>query len=402
MDSEKRQRIYKTTMLVVLTVLITFLVTTLFMYQYMKNGEGTKYILVSNDDSSIGADLAKYRAIIDQYYLGEIDEQKLRDGAIKGYVEGLGDEYSQYITKEEYEEFSANIMGNYVGIGIYMAVYKDSEEIVVLATMPDSPAEKAGLQSGDIITKVNDVAYTGDELDTASNAIKGEAGTKVTLEIQRGEELLTFEIERQKVIVNPVTSEVLENNIGYISLVSFDEECSEQFKEKYEELASQGIKGLIIDLRNNGGGIVQEALTIANYIVPKGKDLLITVNKNEKEVIEKATEDPIITVPVVVLVNENSASASEILVGALKDNGCATIIGKRTFGKGVIQEVLKLSDGSGIKLTTEEYYTPNRTKINKVGIEPDITVELPEDVVPSYNIDREDDTQLQRAIEELK
>lgn len=372
------------------------------MYQYMKNGEGTKYILVSNDDSSIGADLAKYRAIIDQYYLGEIDEQKLRDGAIKGYVEGLGDEYSQYITKEEYEEFSANIMGNYVGIGIYMAVYKDSEEIVVLATMPDSPAEKAGLQSGDIITKVNDVAYTGDELDTASNAIKGEAGTKVTLEIQRGEELLTFEIERQKVIVNPVTSEVLENNIGYISLVSFDEECSEQFKEKYEELASQGIKGLIIDLRNNGGGIVQEALTIANYIVPKGKDLLITVNKNEKEVIEKATEDPIITVPVVVLVNENSASASEILVGALKDNGCATIIGKRTFGKGVIQEVLKLSDGSGIKLTTEEYYTPNRTKINKVGIEPDITVELPEDVVPSYNIDREDDTQLQRAIEELK
>lgn len=402
MDSEKRQRIYKTIMLVILTALLTFLITTVVLYRHMKDNGETKYILVNNQDSSISGDISKYRAIIDQYFLGEIDEQKLRDGAIKGYIEGLGDEYSQYITKDEYADFEANVMGNYVGIGIYMAVYKNSDEIVIISPMKESPAEKAGLQSGDIITKVDGITYTGDELDTASSKIKGEEGTTVSLEIKRGEETFTVDIVRQKVIVNPVTSEVLEGNVGYISLVSFDEDCSIEFKQKYEELVSKGIKSLIIDLRNNGGGLVKEALTIADYIVPEGKDLLITVNKKENETVEKATKKPIVTVPVVVLVNENSASASEILAGALKDNECATIIGTKTYGKGVIQEILKLTDGSALKLTTEEYYTPSRTKINKIGIEPDIAVELPEGVTPSYNIEREKDTQLQRAIEELK
>lgn len=402
MDSEKRQRIYKTIMLIILTALLTFLITTVVLYRHMKDNGETKYILVNSQDSSISGDISKYRAIIDQYFLGEIDEQKLRDGAIKGYIEGLGDEYSQYITKDEYADFEANVMGNYVGIGIYMAVYKNSDEIVIISPMKESPAEKAGLQSGDIITKVDGITYTGDELDTASSKIKGEEGTTVSLEIKRGEETFTVDIVRQKVIVNPVTSEVLEGNVGYISLVSFDEDCSIEFKQKYEELVSKGIKSLIIDLRNNGGGLVKEALTIADYIVPEGKDLLITVNKKENETIEKATKEPIVTVPVVVLVNENSASASEILAGALKDNECATIIGTKTYGKGVIQEILKLTDGSALKLTTEEYYTPSRTKINKIGIEPDIVVELPEGVTPSYNIEREKDTQLQRAIEELK
>lgn len=402
MDSEKRQRIYKTIMLVILTALLTFLITTVVLYRHMKDNGETKYILVNNQDSSISGDISKYRAIIDQYFLGEIDEQKLRDGAIKGYIEGLGDEYSQYITKDEYADFEANVMGNYVGIGIYMAVYKNSDEIVIISPMKESPAEKAGLQSGDIITKVDGITYTGDELDTASSKIKGEEGTTVSLEIKRGEETFTVDIVRQKVIVNPVTSEVLEGNVGYIGLVSFDEDCSIEFKQKYEELVSKGIKSLIIDLRNNGGGLVKEALTIADYIVPEGKDLLITVNKKENETVEKATKKPIVTVPVVVLVNENSASASEILAGALKDNECATIIGTKTYGKGVIQEILKLTDGSALKLTTEEYYTPSRTKINKIGIEPDIAVELPEGVTASYNIEREKDTQLQRAIEELK
>ena len=402
MDSEKRQRIYKTVMLVVLTMLITFLVTTIVLYRYIKKDGDTKYILVSNNDDSIGSDLAKYKAIIDQYYLGEVDEQKLREGAIKGYVEGLGDEYSQYISKEEYSDFSANVMGNYVGIGIYMAVYKDSDEIVIIAPMKGSPAEEAGLQSGDVITKVDGVAYTGEELDTASNKIKGEAGTTVNLEIKRGEETFTLDIVRRKVVVNPLTSEVLEGNIGYIGLASFDEDCSIEFKQKYEELVSKGIKALIIDLRNNGGGLVNEALNIADYIVPKGKELLITVNKKESEKIETAKQDPIITMPVVVLVNENSASASEILVGALKDNECATIVGTKTYGKGVIQEILRLTDGSALKLTTEEYYTPSRAKINKIGIEPNITVELPDDVASSYNVEKQKDTQLQKAIERLK
>lgn len=403
MDSEKKQRIYKSIMLVILVALITFVVTTVFMYQYLRTDENTKYILVSNEDSSIGAELSKFRTIIEQYYLGEIDDEKLREGAISGYVGGLGDEYSQYITKEKYNEFEANVMGNYVGIGIYMAVYKDSEEIVIISPIKNSPAEKAGLLSGDIITKVDGVEYKGvDGLEEASNKIKGEAGTIVNLEVKRDGKILTFEIAREKVIMNPITSEVLESNIGYLQVMSFDEESSIEFKEKYEDLKNKGIKSLIIDLRNNGGGIVQEALNIADYIVPKGSSLMITVNKKEKEVVEVAKKEPIIDIPVIVLVNENSASASEILVGALSENNCATIVGTKTYGKGVIQDILKLTDGSALKLTTEEYFTPNRNKINKIGIEPDVVVELPEDVQTSYNIERSKDTQLNKAIEMLK
>lgn len=392
MNKEKTQRIYKIIMLIALVAFITFIITTVFLYN--TNLGNTKYVLVSNNDNTIAGELARFRTIIDEYYLGEVDENKLKESAIKGYVEGLGDEYSEYITKEEYEEYEINIMGNYVGIGIYMSVYKDSDEIVVLSPIEDSPAESAGILTGDIILKVDGIEYDGEHLDEASAAIKGEEGTKVKIEIKRNEEIMELEIERKKVIVNPVKSEVKENNIGYIKLTSFDEETSKIFKEKYEELQKQNIQSLIIDLRDNGGGIVQEALTIADYMLEKDSKMLITVNKKENEVIETAKTDPIITIPVVLLVNENSASASEILAGALKDNNRAKIVGTKTYGKGVIQELLRLKDGSAIKLTTEEYYTPNRTKINKVGIEPDELVENKKD--------EKTDLQLQKAIEMVK
>lgn len=392
MNKEKTQRIYKIIMLIALVAFITFIITTVFLYN--TNLGNTKYVLVSNNDNTIAGELARFRTIIDEYYLGEVDENKLKESAIKGYVEGLGDEYSEYITKEEYEEYEINIMGNYVGIGIYMSVYKDSDEIVVLSPIEDSPAESAGILTGDIILKVDGIEYDGEHLDEASAAIKGEEGTKVKIEIKRNEQIMELEIERKKVIVNPVKSEVKENNIGYIKLTSFDEETSKIFKEKYEELQKQNIQSLIIDLRDNGGGIVQEALTIADYMLEKDSKMLITVNKKENEVIETAKTDPIITIPVVLLVNENSASASEILAGALKDNNRAKIVGTKTYGKGVIQELLRLKDGSAIKLTTEEYYTPNRTKINKVGIEPDELVENKKD--------EQTDLQLQKAIEMVK
>lgn len=392
MNKEKTQKIYKIIMLIALVAFITFIITTVFLYN--TNLGNTKYVLVSNNDNTIAGELARFRTIIDEYYLGEVDENKLKESAIKGYVEGLGDEYSEYITKEEYEEYEINIMGNYVGIGIYMSVYKDSDEIVVLSPIEDSPAESAGILTGDIILKVDGIEYDGEHLDEASAAIKGEEGTKVKIEIKRNEQIMELEIERKKVIVNPVKSEVKENNIGYIKLTSFDEETSKIFKEKYEELQKQNIQSLIIDLRDNGGGIVQEALTIADYMLEKDSKMLITVNKKENEVIETAKTDPIITMPVVLLVNENSASASEILAGALKDNNRAKIVGTKTYGKGVIQELLRLKDGSAIKLTTEEYYTPNRTKINKVGIEPDELVENKKD--------EQTDLQLQKAIEMAK
>ena len=239
-------------------------------------------------------------------------------------------------------------------------------------------------------------------MTTASNSIKGEEGTKVKLTILRGTETLDVEITRSKINTNPVIAEKLENNIGYLEISSFDEGTAEEFKTKYESLKEQGITSLIIDLRNNGGGLVDEALQIADYIVPKGKELLITVDKNNNEVIEKAEEDVLIDMPIVVLVNENSASASEILAGALKDLDEATLVGTTTYGKGVIQQVLSLRNGSGLKVTVEEYYTPNRNKIDGVGIEPDEKVELPETVENPLSVSREEDTQLQKAMELLK
>lgn len=404
MEINKKQLIYKAIMLVVLTILITMIVTASLMHRNIEQNENIKYVLVSDEQSGVGEDISYLKKIIDKYYLGEVDEEKLKNAALKGYVDGLGDEYSSYISKDEYDDFNANIIGNYVGIGIYMAVYKGTDEIVIISTMKESPAEEAGILAGDIIEKIDGVSYKGtDELESAAKYIKGEEGTKVSLEIKRDEEILNFDIVRRKVIINPITAKVLdEYDIGYIQITSFDENCSKDFLDKYKELQSNGVKSLIIDIRNNGGGIVNEALNIADYIVPKDKSLMVTINKSGEEKITKSKENPIISIPVIVLANENSASASEILIGALKDNNCGKFVGTKTYGKGVIQEILKLKNGSALKLTTEEYFTPNRTKINKVGIEPDENVELPEGVKTSYNIDLKDDTQLNKAIEMLK
>ena len=197
---------------------------------------------------------------------------------------------------------------------------------------------------------------------------------------------------------NVKESEVLDNNVGYISLPSFTENSSKEFKKNYENLKKQNIKSLIIDIRNNGGGIVKEALDMLDYILDKDKIMMITVNKQNKEEIEKTKTTSSVDVPIVVLVNENSASASEIFAGALKENNKATIVGEKTYGKGVIQELLRLADGSGIKITTEEYFTPNKNKINKEGISPDVEVVLPENL---SSTDKKDDTQLKKAIEVL-
>lgn len=401
----KRQRIYKIIMLVVLTAFITFISTTIYISNKYELGSSNKTIssllTKSSEEDSLTKSLKSIEELMKKYYLNDIDEQKAIDGAIAGYVNSLGDEYTEYIPAKEMKEYTEQIMGNYVGIGIYMVKNTEKNTIDVLAPIKESPAEEAGLLPGDSITKVDEVEYTGDDMTAAANAIKGQEGTKVKLEILRGTEKLNFEITRKKITTNPVVAEKLENNIGYLEISSFDEGTATDFKTKYENLKSQGITSLIIDLRNNGGGLVDEALSIADYIVPKGKELLITVDKNNKEEIEKAKIDPIIDMNIVVLVNENTASASEILAGCLKDLEEATIVGTKTYGKGVIQQVISLKTGAGIKVTVEEYYTPNRTKINKVGIEPNEIINLPESV-NSLTVTREQDTQLQKAIEILK
>ena len=398
MKKQTTYKIYKTIMIIVLTAFITFIITSIGMYKYIEN-DGKLAALADSTSNDIAINLAKYKEIINKYYLGEVDEEKLKEGAIKGYIEGLDDPYTEYISKEEMEEYMEDTLGNYVGIGIYMTADKKSDKVKVLSPIKDSPAEKAGIEPGDIIVSVNGKTYNSSEMSTMTNDIKGEEGTEVEITILRGTETKEFKIKREKIKVNPVESKVLENNIGYIKFTSFDETTAEDFKTKYEELKKSKIKSLIIDLRNNGGGLVDQALKIADYMTEKDSVLLYEVDKKGNEEVKKSENNPIISESVIILTNENTASASEILAGALKDLGKAKIVGTKTYGKGVIQQILSVKDGSGIKLTVEEYQTPNRNKINKIGIEPDETVELPSDVESVINVPEEKDTQLQKAKE---
>lgn len=400
MEKEKKIKVYKILMLVVLSVFITFMITSISLYTYFTKNPIS--ISAKSNNKDISNKLDKYREIIDKYYLGEVDESKLEEGAIKGYIEGLDDSYTEYISKEDMDSYLDDTMGNFVGIGIYMIKNTKYDKIQVLSTIKGSPAEEAGIQSGDLIVSVDGVEYKADDMTTVSNKIKGEEGTKVTIELLRGSENIKYELTRSKVKVNQVEGKVLSNDIGYIKFTSFDETTAEDFKKQYQELAKKNIKSLIIDLRNNGGGIVDQALEIADYIADKDSVLLYEVDKNNKETVRKAKTDPIINMPIVILTNENTASASEILAGALKDLGKAKTVGTTTYGKGVIQQILKLNDGSGLKITIEEYQTPNKNKINKVGIEPDEKVELPDSVESIFTIKESEDTQLQKAIDMLK
>lgn len=405
MEEKKRYKVYKIIMLIVLVAFITFMITSIGLYQYFVKGDNlNKHLLLSASPESkdIANSLDTYKAILDKYYLDEINEEDLKEGAIRGYIEGVGDKYTEYISKEEMQEYMEDTKGNFVGIGIYMIQDKKSDKIMVVAPIKNSPAEKAGVQAGDLILAVDEQECTANDMNTISSKIKGEAGTTVKLKLQRGNETLELDIKRESVTVNPVESKMLESNIGYIKFTSFDENTSEDFKKNFETLQKQGAKSLIIDLRNNGGGIVDEALKIADYIAEKDSVLLYEVDKENKEVVKKSENAPIIKMPIILLTNENTASSSEILAGALKDLGKAKIVGVKTYGKGVIQEILTLPDGSGIKITTEKYLTPNKTEINKVGIEPDEKVELPEDLENVLEIEEKDDTQLQKAIQMLK
>lgn len=393
-------KIYRIFMTILITVFISSGVTAIAINKYYNENpveiEKIKEIKVETVENEV--DLPDYlktlKAYIDLYYKGEINDEDLVTGAIKGYVDGLGDKYTVYYTPDEMEEFEIATEGNYIGIGVYMGVVASDGTIMIIAPIPGSPAEEAGIKSGDIIIKVDGVAYSGDEMEKASNYIKGEAGTKVNLEIERDGEILNFEVERKEIDIAPVESEILEGNIGYISLLSFDEGCSDEIKEKIQEFNDKNIDKIILDLRNNGGGLVDEALSILELFVDEGDNLLITVDKYDKEEINKSKKSPETEAKLIVLTNVGSASASEIVAGTLQDLGRATIVGEKTYGKGVIQALLPLSDGAGLKVTIEEYFTANKNKINGIGIVPDVEVE--------ENLDTEEDEQLNKAIELLK
>lgn len=345
-------------------------------------------------------------SIIKENYLEDVEEDKLMHGQLKGLVQSLDDPYSQYLTPEEYEDLNQQTSGEYGGIGVIVTP-GDDNLITVVSPIKGTPGEKAGLKPEDKIISVEGQEFMADEMDKAVKIMKGEPNTDVTLTIMRkskdgGNETFDVDITREKIRLETVETEILDGNIGYVNIASFDELTYEDFKEELDNLEEQEVEGIVVDLRNNPGGLLDVTADIADEFLGEGV-IVYTENKNgEKEYYN--SEKSKIDLPLVVLVNEGSASASEILSGAIKDYGRGELIGTKTFGKGVVQRISELpsNDGSAIKLTISEYFTPNGTNIHGVGIEPDIVVELPDDVEYIGVENLEEDLQLQKAIEVLK
>lgn len=396
MNFEKKNSIYRTVMIVIVTALVTFLITAIGVYNYyVKTEKGLAKSLVTTETTQLDTKIQLIKKYLDEFYLGDTsNEEELIESAIKGYVAGLGDEYTEYLTKEEYEELMVDVNGDYVGIGIYMTQDK-YENIIVLLPIEGSPAAEADLKTGDIITKVNGEECTGMDLSVVASKVKGEEGTTVNLEIQREGEIINKNILRRRVQINHIKTDILGDNIGYIQILSFDDGCNKNFQTKLEELMNKGIKSLVIDVRDNGGGIVKEAIEISELFLPKDKIIMREIDKNGSEKLTTAKKDEEVSdMNVIILANENTASASEIFIGALKDNNIAKVVGTKTYGKGVMQEIVPVSSGGALKVTIEEFRTPNGDIINKKGISPDTEVKEEKD--------SKIDIQLQKAIEELK
>lgn len=401
----KRKSLFFVVILLILTNLITFSLTNL--------------IAIRIDDKVIVPD-KQYNQLVDAYeenykvlgvkeyidssYLREVDEVDLMNGQLKGMVQALEDPYSVYLTEDEFKSFTEDTAGVYGGIGVIVTPGEDNF-ITVISPIEGTPGERAGLKTGDKITKVNGVEYYADTMDEAVSIMKGEPNTKVTLTIMRSDKndinhTVDIGITREIIRIVTVKSDVLENDIGYLRITSFDEITYEDFMKELDSLEKSNVKGLILDLRNNPGGLLNICADIADELLGKGDIVYTETRDGEREYLK--SDRGMIDIPMVVLVNEGSASASEIVAGAIKDHNRGELIGTTTFGKGVVQRIRDLGDGTGLKLTISEYFTPNGTNIHGIGITPDIVIELNEDaqgIGPDY---LDQDNQLQKAIEVIK
>lgn len=399
MNNRKKHSTYKVIMLLIITIVFTAVLTTVGVYNVLSNGNGVQMVALSQEDSEIVKAITKFRKLVQDEYLGKVDEQELIDGAIKGYIEALGDPYSQYYTASEMQEEMESVNGEYIGIGVYIGANTQTKQ-VVMWPMTGSAAEQAGVKNGDILKKINDIAYDANTMEEAVKIIKeGKEGEKIKLTVEREGKEVEIEVERKKVEIKHVAFNVLEDNIGYIQISSFEGNCVDEFEDAYAKLKEQNITSLVIDVRDNGGGVVDYAIDIADLLLDKDVTVFKLSDKDGKEEEIKTSKTKKIDMPVVLLINENSASASEILAGALQDHGRATLVGAKTYGKGVMQTLHKLSDGTGIKLTTNEYCTPKGNKINGQGIKPDTEVALPTAQKGENTVS---DTQLLKAVEILK
>lgn len=336
-------------------------------------------------------------SIIQSKYMEDVDVNELVDGAIEGIFNSVEDSYTRYISAEEYKDMLESGNEEYVGIGIHIAQNANTGAMVIISVMPNSPAKEAGIISGDIITNVDDVEVTKENYSERVAALKGEEGTAAKVIIQRGEEKIEKNVVRKKINANNVESSVISNDIGYIRILEFENNIYNQFKAEYEELVNnKKVKGLVIDVRNNPGGIVSETVKIADLLCPEGKIVETIYRDGTKKVYMSDAKKA--DIPIVILVNENSASAAEILAGAIKDLKQGTLVGKNTFGKGVVQSIVPLSDGAAVSVTTAKYYTASGIEIHGNGIKPDVEIDI-SDENRGLTVDFNQDEQLRKAVD---
>lgn len=371
--------------------LLTLLVVSLAACGLQHINEG----IISSDTET---KLSYLKKLIDETYLHDVKEKDLNEGIYKGYVEGLGDQYSAYYDKKEAKELTESLDGSFSGIGAVMTQDASSGVITITQVYDDSPAKKAGIKAGDILYRVEEKTVTGKDLDKVVSWIKGKKGTKVNLTLLRGTNSDKIKVTATRDVINveTVKYKVLENQIGYISISEFDSVTGAQFAKALKQLQKKHIGGLVVDLRNNPGGSLSTVCDILDSILPKGL-IVYTKDKNGKKEEYTSDEKHRLNLPMSVLVNGQSASASEIFAGAVQDYGKAEIIGTQTYGKGVVQNLFDLKDGTCVKLTTSEYFTPKGRNIDGKGITPDVKIEY------KYNAkDPKADNQLDKAVSVVK
>lgn len=368
-----------------------------------KDGKAVEKTENKEDFGKIVDKLEFLEDLIDDYFLEEVDKESYADGIYKGFVSSLEDPYSSYFTAEEYSNLIESSSGVYQGIGATVSQDIKTGIITIVKPFKDGPAYKAGLLPGDIIYKVENEEVTGMDLSEVVSRMKGMEGTKVNISILRNgvADEMSFTLTRQEIKVPTIEYRMLDDNIGYIIISEFDDITISQFNDAIKDLEKMGMKGLVVDVRNNPGGLLVSVVKILDRILPKGL-IVYTEDKYGRRVTEEAVDNKECDIPISVLINGNSASAAEIFAGALQDYQAATIVGTTSFGKGIVQKVIPLTDGTAIKLTISKYYTPNGRNIHGTGIVPDVEIDLPDELKQSVEIKLEDDNQLQEAIRIVK
>lgn len=374
----------------------------LLVYLSFSVGNATgKRTAIANENGIPLAKINKIENLIDQYYLFDIDKNKQQEGAVEGYVKALGDPYSEFLTKEEMDSLNQQTEGEYAGVGIVVTP-SETGAITVVSAIKGSPAFEKGIKKDDIILKINGKDYNASQMNDAVKVMKGKPNTDVKLTIARMEnktsKIFDVNITRRMISLTTVNSQKI-GDIGYINITQFDRKTDKEFIEQYENLKKQNVKSIVLDLRNNPGGLLDSTVKIADYLLPQGV-IVKTVDKNKKEDVQKSDSSEQ-NLPMVVLVNGSSASASEILTGALKDYKKATIVGEKTFGKGIVQTIIPMDKGEGLKLTISEYFSPNGNKIHKQGVKPDVEIKLDEKAKGIGVEFMKEDNQLQKALEIL-